>query len=264
MLKISTNKRSFNIEIDDFYSHELRIGKLKFNNDEHNVVLTYVHEKNTNTNNKNLLSLLLLLDNLIYVHHFDRSSITVVFEYLPFSRMDKEDEQYEQTLKPFMNLVSEKAGIVITNSVHNPGSGAFDVGYFVHLPSPQVGTVEDLKTHSDIALVAVDEGALVRYGSHLKFDVVFQKKRVLGDIIEQVPIRGEDILENTENAKYVLIDDICSKGTTFVNVGKEIKKYNPNAELYLYVHFMESEAYDAGLSKELFELFDEVHFEKFI
>ena len=253
------------IIVDEFFSHEIRIHKLGIPEDFHGTfILQYVHEIDTFKNTKSLLTLMLLLS--LLNQDYENESIYVEFDYLPFSRMDKPDSQYEETLRAFLAFLEWNVIKIRTTSSHAPQSIENILTFgdiFEDRESPHVEMIKKLSQEENTYLVAVDAGARKRYTS-LEFPVEFEKQRVDGNIVKQEVVKGREILDGQGEKTFILIDDICSMGTTFTNVGKELKKYEPNCKLHLYVHFMEAQSLNIGLNKELFQVFDSVKFNKII
>ena len=89
-----------------------------------------------------------------------------------------------------------------------------------------------------IAVVSPDAGALKKV-----FDVV-QEFNIYNLLIgsKHRDVKSGEIthteitnIENSTASKFVIIDDICDGGRTFIELSKVIKKYHPNAEVYLIV-----------------------------
>jgi phosphoribosylpyrophosphate synthetase len=262
---VNGEEKESTIIVDEFFSHEIRIHKLGIPEDFHGAfTLQYVHEIDTFKNTKSLLALVLLLS--LLSADYENNSITVEFDYLPFSRMDKPDSQYEETLRAFLSFLEWNTTKIKTISSHAPKSIENILTFgnlFVDVESPHVEMIRKLSQEENTYLVAVDSGARKRYTS-LDFPIEFEKKRIDGNIVKQEVIKGKEILDGEGEKTFILIDDICSMGTTFTNVGKELRKYEPNCKLHLYVHFMEAQSLNIGLNKELFQVFDSVKFNKII
>jgi len=280
MLKISCIGQEQSIEtvvIGEFYSHEFKINKLNIpETGTYSIFIEYYQEIHTDRNMQSLLAMLLLLKTFNDDPRTKNAFIGVKFDYLPFERMDKVDAQFEETLKPFLGLIAPMVNVIDVTSVHNedamiaPTRNGFSAstakkvyaGIFME-QSTQVNEVEHLAKNGAY-LVAVDNGVKKRY-KNLRFDIEFQKKRVEGKIVSQEISVGEEVVCSAPRGKtFVLIDDVCSMGTTFINIGKILKTHDPACKLILFVHFMESEALSIGLTKPLMDLFDEVHYEKII
>jgi len=262
MLKVKYNDIEQTVNIGEFYSNELRINKLgiSISSIEDELTFTYIHEIEVGRNTKSLFVLLLLLET--YSSGSIKPKINVAFDYLPFSRMDKPDNQYEETLAPFIRLVGKYSNSLTTVSVHS--KVPFENHFNWHdEDSEHVKTVSKLATEPNTYLVAVDAGSKKRY-TNLNFPIEFAKKRVNGTITQQEVVLGSEILDGKGEKTFILIDDICSMGITFTNVGKELKKLEPNCHLHVYVHFMEAQALNIGLNSDLFKTFDSVKFVKII
>ena len=64
----------------------------------------------------------------------------------------------------------------------------------------------------------------------ISFMVADKERDYDGSVSIEIPT-----LNQSENTRYFVIDDICDGGRTFIELAKKIKEQRPNAELYLYV-----------------------------
>ena len=112
---------------------------------------------------------------------------------------------------------------------------------------------------NDICLVSPDAGAYkkvfdVAKWFGIKEIITASKVRDLdtGNILETVVPSLEN---HNDNMKYVIVDDICDGGRTFIELAKVIKEQRPSAELYLIVtHGI----FSAGYS-QLGEYFEQIY-----
>lgn len=111
-----------------------------------------------------------------------------------------------------------------------------------------------------VCLVSPDAGALKKVfdvAKHFNIENVVTAAKVrdikTGKIVKtEVPNLPTSITE--EELKYVIVDDICDGGRTFIELAKVIKEQRPNAEIYLVVtHGI----FSAGL-KELSEYINDI------
>lgn len=165
--------------------------------------------------------------------------------YVPHARMDRvknPDEIF--TLKYFCDVI---------NSLHFDTVSVWDVHSNVTLalldnvieehPYEAINRVRDMC--ADPILFYPDEGAMKRYSTNVKAPYAFGiKKRDW----ETGQIQGLDLVNgDLVNGKDVLIvDDICSKGGTFLYAAKALKEAGAN-KIYLYVTHCETSVFDGEM-----------------
>lgn len=112
--------------------------------------------------------------------------------------------------------------------------------------------LDDIKDLSNVCLVSPDAGAYKKV-----FDVAtwFSIERIITatkvrDIKTGKILRTEvPVLDQENDLKYVIVDDICDGGRTFIELAKIIRQRQSNAEIYLVVtHGIFSSNFD-GLSE---------------
>lgn len=119
--------------------------------------------------------------------------------------------------------------------------------------------LEDLKAFdtsdslNEICLVSPDAGAYKKIfdvARHFVIDNIVTATKVrdliTGEIIRtEIPNLPVRINSDGEDFKYVIIDDICDGGRTFIELAKAIKEQKPNAKIYLVVtHGIFSSGFD--------------------
>ena len=94
------------------------------------------------------------------------------------------------------------------------------------------------KSNKDITLVSPDAGAYKKIfdiASHFKIPNIITATKVR-DIISGNIIRTEiPVLDQHNQISYVIVDDICDGGRTFVELAKVMKDSRPTAKIYLVV-----------------------------
>ena len=88
-----------------------------------------------------------------------------------------------------------------------------------------------------LGLIFPDAGAKKRYSISSNNVVCFTKKRDLstGKIIELVPETNTDFDTLRSCNDFLLIDDLCDGGGTFVGIANKVKKINKDAKLSIFV-----------------------------
>ena len=105
-------------------------------------------------------------------------------------------------------------------------------------------------------MIFPDAGAKKRYSSTSGSIVCFAKKRDLstGKILELVPETKNDFNALTFSHDFLLIDDLCDGGGTFVGIANKVREINNYARLSILVTHLVN---DRGL-ENLSNNFDEV------
>lgn len=193
----------------------------------------------------------------------DLASIRALFDvppelyipYLPYARQDKEVSNTSTfNLRTFAHILNSLEFYkVIAFDVHNPKVTEELICRFENiLPEAQLIQVH-LEVQPDY-IIFPDEGAKKRYPFIEAENFFFHKKRdaLSGQIVD---IYTEEPLDHTKNnKKFLIVDDICDGGRTFIEIAKKLKEKIENPEIYLYVsHGIFSQGkqilYDAGIKK---------------
>lgn len=182
----------------------------------------------------------------------DKASIDLVVPYLPYSRQDRNHTAGEcASLHTMLNLLRLRDSgrvNIHTLDIHNPHQ----------LPIRNVKNYKPwcwlpLRKMLGAVLVYPDVTAAVRYKPiktlldrfvEIPHTVcAFEKKRdpISGKLSDILPV-GEIPADNNH---YVLIDDICDGGGTFVPIAEQIRKVNNYARIDLVTsHSMYSRGFD--------------------
>lgn len=152
--------------------------------------------------------------------------------YLPYSRQDRVCSDGESnSLMVYLSLLRTVFDEVHTLDLHNPAvlKDSYVTNYL-----PKYSTI--LPTDVEGALVvAPDKGAVGRaIAFAARFDLestTMNKHRTSTGIVQVI----EEPSKIYDAPKIVIVDDICDGGSTFIEAAKEIRKFNPDAELILIV-----------------------------
>lgn len=188
---------------------------------------------------------------LMFACHYIREKkpsapLLLIMKYVPYSRMDREIEGYIFSLKYFCQII---------NSLH------FDKVYVRDVHSVAtlnlINNLEELSIQDYIDfflnkgvlsyIFYPDEGAMKRYSETLNISLPFfygNKKRDLqtGEIIDFEIVDAPDL----QNKNVLIIDDLCSKGGTFMASAKLLKQKGAN-NIFLYVTHCENSIKDGEL-----------------
>lgn len=197
-------------------------------------------------NNEELLALYFLVKHL---QDSGQENLSLLMPYLPNARQDRREQDSDVlTLKHF-------AGII--NSLHfrqvrvlDPHSSQAWMINNLH-PIPYADKIFELleQLGFDAAKDSVfypDEGAMKRYSDQLLFPYLFGIKNrnwVTGQITSY-ELQGRI----KEGARVLIVDDICSYGTTFLHAARTLKKAGAG-DIYLYVNHLENNVLDGELIK---------------
>lgn len=112
-----------------------------------------------------------------------------------------------------------------------------------------------------IVLVSPDAGALkkvfkIQQKFGIKDVIIGSKNRDLKGNITHTSIHSPEWVSDTENKTFVIVDDICDGGRTFIELAKVIRRdYNENSKIALVItHGIFSKGFDT-----VFEYVDEVY-----
>lgn len=216
-----------------------------------NVEFTWLFE-----NNEELMVLYFL------VEHFREHgvlNIELKMPYIPNARQDRvKKEEDVFTLKYFSKLLNSMNFSKITVlDPHSYVSEALINHLKVENPTKYVKNVlEKLEQKEEVLLFFPDEGAGKRYGAMFQKPYVFgmKKREWSTGEIKSLEILGET--ERIEGSKILIIDDICSRGGTFLYSAKALKELGAK-EIYLYIShcentILEGELLESGLIEKVY------------
>lgn len=170
-----------------------------------------------------LLSLRKLLPNPAY-------TMNLHIPYLPYGRQDKDISNTSTfNLRVFADLINSLSCYKVTTvDAHNPVETRVLIRNFQNL-DPIEFQLEAIKHSEPNYLVFPDSGAQLRYGSSLKSTgipiVVCAKARdpLSGEIIGHQIVDGNCIPVELSNNKFLIIDDLCDGGATFISVTRLLR-----------------------------------------
>lgn len=180
--------------------------------------------------------------------------------YIPYSRMDRVESKLDSfSLKSFANFVNNtiKPKRIKCLDVHSDVALAvFDAPVTNHVP--QIDIVKKNFSHMDTLLVFPDATAVKRYKKlfpeyqsvSINKERDFQTGKIISSTLVKSGNISDDFLWNIKNV--VIVDDICSKGGTFLLASQLIKE-NIGHEGYiinLVVAHCEATIFEGELFKE--------------
>lgn len=179
--------------------------------------------------------------------------INLHIPFLPFARQDKEIlNESTFNLKVFARLVNQAEYDCVTSvDVHNPNAVKSLLRNFTNIEVEHIHR-EIFDQYVPDCVIYPDAGASARYKNYGINYTFFEKTRdqLTGEIIGLKPVEDKHL---KENSKFLIIDDICDGGRTFIEVAKEIRKHSPDAKIALFItHGIFSKGktvlYEAGIS----------------
>lgn len=193
------------------------------------------------TNASEIMKLLLLTDAVR--REYNPRLLTLTLKYLPYARQDRVANDGESlSIKVFCDLInSQNYDRVYVYDCHS------DVGLALlnrvrHVTQAMLFMESSVvKDSSKTVLVAPDAGARKKIMSCAKatsvVPVIFGDKvrdTITGNITGTV-VNWPSNIEDIKNYRFIVVDDICDGGRTFVELGKKLREKLPEAEIDLYV-----------------------------
>lgn len=183
--------------------------------------------------------------------------ITLDLPYVPNARMDRvknNDEVF--TLKWFADFINsmsfEEVRVLDPHSNVAPALIDRCVTLF---PLDCIDTTINELCADDPIICYPDEGASKRYSDRIKSDYTFCIKRRNW---RDGQITGTTLMdsEKVKNRNVLIIDDICSRGGTFIHTAKALKEAGAK-KIYLYVThcentIMKGDVFKSGLIEHVF------------
>lgn len=197
--------------------------------------------------------------------HYSYAEVTLLMPYCPHARLDRvKDPNDIFTLKYFCEIINSlNFKAVIINDVHSYVAPALLNNVSNYFPVAEIDEALNRFDRGHTALFFPDEGAMKRYGDKFKYypQAFGIKKRdwttgqILGlNIQEAQNIEGKDVL---------IVDDICSRGGTFVAAAKALKEAGAK-RIGLYITHCENtilqgEVFTSGLISKVYTTDTLVH-----
>lgn len=177
---------------------------------------------------------------------------TLFIGYLPYSRMDRPNGDYAVTLNCISNLInSMKFTEVIIREPHSNASlekienSIADWWCCFRID-------ECIKRCNADSVFFPDAGALQRYGSSFNFEIPYavgkKERNFLSGKIEKYSIEG-DIGYNV-----LIVDDLCSRGGTFINAAKHLRERGA-INVYLMVAHCENNVFTGDIFNHIDRIF---------
>lgn len=215
----------------------------KFPDGQQNIVVEYAFIDKTliTTRLRNWMDLELLCCAVASLKEFGIDDISVEISYFVGARSDRKfsiggNNYLKSVICPIINLLGFRKV-----SVLDPHSNCLEMGINNFESVSNVGFISSVISDSlflnKTSFVAPDAGALHKIFSTLSLigksaDNVIcctKERNVFGDII------GTTVPSHEPTKAYLIIDDICDGGNTFISISKALRDLNPDAIICLAV-----------------------------
>lgn len=178
----------------------------------------------------------------------------LLITYMPYSRMDRVNQFYTFNLKyisNFINMLSFYEVLVI--DPHSDVTPALlNNCYVTSYIDVLFKRFTEVVKPKDFVVMYPDSGAEKRYSKSFCFPtVVGMKQRDFsnGEIIKY-DVLGADV----KGKDVVIIDDLCSRGGTFIGASQALKERGAN-DVYLIVTHCEDNVFTGGLFTHITKMF---------
>lgn len=193
------------------------------------------------------------LMHLIFIKNYldeIRVKCNLVIPYMPYSRMDRTEGMRVFTLKYVCRIINDLNFESVT--VYEPHSDVTMalLDRLIVVQKTKELTEKVLKNISDEELYIVypDAGAAKRYGKLIRYDKILtasKERDFATGRIKSLEINGN---VPSGNFTAVIVDDLCSKGGTFILTAEKLKEIGAK-DIYLVVTHCENTIFDGDILK---------------
>lgn len=231
------------IEVKKFPNGEALIHSenLKLRNDNNEIKVNFENDED--------------ITHLIFLKgHLDELKIkcNLILPYMPYSRMDRTEGITIFTLKHLCRLINSLnfESVTIYEPHSDVSTALLDRVKVVNMSKTLAEKLlKELDSGKEtVYLVYPDAGAAKRYGKEINYDKILtanKERDFKTGFIKKLEINGE---VESENFKAIIVDDLCSKGGTFVLTASKLKEMGAE-EIYLAVTHCENTVFEGDLLK---------------
>ena len=252
----------------EFYLDDVK--NFTFNGGEINVNVSYIEDSDEYTiianirNSEDVMKLFMLTNALRKKYNkIERTPlINLYIPYFPYARQDRVCNKGEAfSLEVFVSLLrSQNYYYITTLDPHSDVLKKIMPEIIIEKPFENIKKMFLDIGGNEFNLVIPDKGAIERakdiinHFIDIKFNVVqFNKNR---DLSTGKIINMNKLLDNSDdNIPYILIDDICDGGRTFLEIGKLLNFKNLLEKTYLFV----THGIFSGEWNKLLEYYDTIY-----
>ena len=191
------------------------------------------------------------------------SEIYLYMPYIPNARQDRVKTREDVfTLKYFAEMLNSlKFNRVEVLDPHSSVSEALIDNILILTPEFCIGDLLDKlgsPIEGNIMMFYPDEGAMKRYSGMVKLPYAFgiKKRDWATGTITGLDVAGE--VESIAGKDILIVDDICSRGGTFLHSAKKLKELGAN-NIYLFIShcentILEGELLTSGLIEKVYTM----------
>lgn len=171
--------------------------------------------------------------------------------YLPYGRADRLVDNKMPTIQAVAAILNAcKFSEIVIQEPHNAEAIIPLLNSDVDIFTPYHHWSLIIKTNEITHICFPDAGAKQRYENiiadihpELQTITIAKKRNITTGAIESIELEES---QDLSGAKILIIDDICSKGGTFMGAGDLLKKQGAE-QVFLYVNYCERTVYDGEL-----------------
>ena len=169
-------------------------------------------------------------------------------QYMPYSRMDRDNDDYAFTLKyvsKFINSLGFK-WVSVLEPHSDVTCALLDNSIAVSHTPKYINKILREINLDNVYLFYPDAGAQKRYSKELSHQSIvgFKSRNFTTGEIDYFEIVGK--VENPDTV--IIVDDLCSRGGTFIESAKELRKVGFK-NVYLFVTHCENNIYNGEIFK---------------
>lgn len=179
-----------------------------------------------------------------------RIKCTLILPYMPYSRMDRTEGINVFTLKHLCTLINNLnfENVTIYEPHSDVSTALLDRVKVVNMSKTLAEELlEEVNNGKDeVYLVYPDAGAAKRYSKQIGYDKVLTANKdrdFKTGYIKNLEINGK---VDSKNFKAIIVDDLCSRGGTFILTASKLKEMGAT-EIYLVVTHCENTIFEGDL-----------------
>ncbi|MGY0373368.1 ribose-phosphate pyrophosphokinase [Clostridium sp. JNZ J1-5] len=184
--------------------------------------------------------------------HLDelRIKCDLILPYMPYSRMDRTEGMTIFTLKHLCKLINNLnfESVTIYEAHSEVSTALLDRAKVVSMSKILAERLlKELNNgKEDVYLVYPDAGAAKRYGKEIEYEKILtgsKERDFRTGFINKLEINGD---MRSKSFKAIIVDDLCSKGGTFMLTASKLKEIGAT-EIYLVVTHCENTIFQGEL-----------------
>ena len=187
------------------------------------------------------------------VKHLRSHGVNDIYLYMPYipnARQDRvKNPEDVFTLKYFAELLNslELTRIEVLDP-HSSVSEALINNLYIYTPERYITRILEEINHGNLMMFYPDSGSLKRYGDMAKLPYAFGIKFRDWQTGEILGLEAAGMVADIKGRDILIIDDICSRGGTFLHSAKKLKELGAN-DIYLFISHCENTILEGDLLK---------------